>query len=194
MQADPFAQEFKPAPSAGWVWLLGLTLLCVLPSASVFMPGAVESDEVVAIWVTLGIMVPLVGFFVVTLLSLPSMRYEIGAEALHIRCGPFLHYAVPYAEITEVRTATLTPALWSSMRLPGLTLWGVPYVREGTIHMCATRMSRDLLLIRAGKLRYGITPDNELAFVHALLPKLPRTATTSPRADGIHYSAGSEAT
>lgn len=190
MRADSFAQEFRPAPSGGWLWLLGLTLMCVLPLGMLLLPGAVEPGEEWAIWMTLGIMAPLVGFFVLTFLSLPRMRYEVGADALHIRCGPFLHYTLAYAEITEVRTATLTPSLLSSMRLPGLALWGVPYVREGTIYMCATRMSRDLLLIRAGKRRYGITPDNEMAFVHALLPKLPKVADGRFGEDGLHYSAG----
>ncbi|MRS11916.1 MAG: hypothetical protein EG823_02440 [Actinobacteria bacterium] len=185
---DPFAQEFKPAPSGGWLWLLALILLCVFPSSTVFIPGAVEPGEEIAVWIMLGVMVPLVGFLVVTLLSLPMMRYEVGTEMLHIRCGPFLHYAIPYTEMTEIRRQTLTPSLWSSMRLPGLTLWGVPYVREGTIYMCATRMSRDLLLIRAGKRRYGITPENELAFVHALLSRLPRESSPDPT-DGSYYSA-----
>jgi hypothetical protein len=100
------------------------------------------------------------------------MRYELADDALVVSCGPLLRYRVPYAEITDVRRADLTPSLWSSMRLPGLALWGVRYADVGNIHMCATRMAKGILLITAGKRRYGITPADEVHFTVALSTRL----------------------
>lgn len=164
---------FRPARSAGWLWLLVLLVLVLLPLVFLLQPGAVPEDERVAIWINLAIMVPLATFFLLTLVSLPRMRYELAEDALELSMRPLLRYRVPYAEITDVRTVTLTPSLWSSTRMPGLALWKVPFADIGSAFMVATRMSRDILLITAGSRRYGITPADEPAFLAALMPKLP---------------------
>jgi hypothetical protein len=169
-------QSFKAARSFGWAWMLGLLLLVLLPLPLVFTPEVLNSEEAAAAWINLAIMGPLALFFLLTLVSLPQMRYDLTPTELVLTCGPILRYRVPYAEITDVRTATLTPSLWSSMRLPGLALWKVPYADAGVIAMCATRMAKDILVLTTPKLRYGITPADEQAFLAALMPMLPKAA------------------
>lgn len=163
---------FKPARSYGWVWLLALTLVIALAAAPLMLPQAVPEEERAAMWIGIAIMVPLLAYMLVTLASVPAMRYELTTEELVLACGPLVRYRIPYASIEEVRRTTLTPTLWSSMRMPGLALGGVPYADVGTVKMCAKRMSRDILLITAGKPRYGITPADEGAFMSQLSPML----------------------
>lgn len=167
---------FRPARSAGWAWVLALLALVVLPLALLLQPGVVPEEEMAAVWINLAIIGPLAVFFLVVLVFIPAMRYELAEDALVLSMGPILRYRVPYADITDLRTVTLTPSLWSSMRLPGLALWKVPYPDIRSAYMVATRMSRDILLITAGDRRYGITPADEPAFLAALLPRLTAVA------------------
>jgi hypothetical protein len=182
---DPSADVFEPARSFGWVWLLALLAMVVAPLGMLFIPGAFEGEDAVGAWITIAVLLPLDIYVLVVLLSLPRMRYELGIDALVLRCGPFFKYRIPYAEITDVRRTTLTPTLWSSMRMPGLALGGVPYADVGTVRMCAKRMARDILLIGAGGKLYGITPAEEERFVRTLTPKLPvRSAGSPPASEG----------
>lgn len=169
----PVLATFKPARSYGWVWLLAILLLVAASVLPVFLLGDIPPDERIAIWITIAIMVPLIAFLLVTLASIPAMRYDLTNDELLLSCGPLYRYRVPYAEVIDVRRTTLTPTLWSSMRMPGLALGGVMYADIGTVKMCATRMSRDILLVTAGKRRYGLTPADEAGFMATLAPLLP---------------------
>jgi hypothetical protein len=169
---DVSGTVFRPKPSYGWAWLVALLLLVVVPMAPLLQPGAVTDEDVAGLWIAVAVTVPLVLFFLVALASLPAMRYELADDALVVSCGPLLRYRIPYTEITDVRRTDLTPSLWSSMRLPGLALWGVRYADVGNVHMCATRMAKGVLLISAGKRRYGITPADEVHFTGALSTRL----------------------
>lgn len=173
MSARPYS-TFKPAASLGWLSLVVLLAFMVLPLAAIVRPGSFSGPEAPGVWITLAIMVPLAAFFLLTLASLPSMRYQLTDDALVLSCGRILRYRIPYAEITDVRRSTLTPSLWSSMRLPGLALWGVPYADRGTVYMCATRMASGVLLVETRTRTYGITPAEEGPFVSELLARLPR--------------------
>lgn len=174
--SDNPAAVFRPARSLGWLSLAALTALTVFPMMMLLQPGAVPEGEEAGIWISLAVIAPLVMFFGLTLIAFPRMRYELTSDALVLAMPPLLRYRIPFAEITDVRTVTLTPSLWSSMRMPGLALWKVPYPGIGSAYMCATRMSRDILLVTAGDRRYGLTPADEPAFMAALMPKLPAPA------------------
>lgn len=185
MGIDSSADAFPPARSFGWVWLLALLAMVVAPLGMLFIPGAFEGEDAVGAWITIAVLLPLDLYVLVVLLSLPKMRYELGIDALVLRCGPLFTYRIPYAEVTDVRRTTLTPTLWSSMRMPGLALGGVVYADVGNVRMCAKRMARDILLISAGGKRYGITPADEERFMHAFTPRLPTPPVTSaPTAQG----------
>lgn len=171
---SPALVSFKPSRSYGWVWLVALMALVAASALPLVMPGLVPPEERGALWIGLAIMVPLLAYMLVTLASLPAMGYDLTTDELVLSCGPLYRYRVPYAQVTDVRRTTLTPTLWSSMRMPGLAIGGVMYADIGTVKMCATRMSRDILLVTAGKRRYGLTPADEAAFMAALTPLLPR--------------------
>lgn len=173
MVPDLPADVFEPAPSYGWAWLVALLALVMAPLGTLFIPGAFAGEDAPGVWITLAVVVPLDIYVLLVLLSLPKMRYEVGTDALTLRCGALFKYRIPYADITEVRRTTLTPTLWSSMRMPGLALGGVMYADVGTVRMCAKRMAKDILLISAGGKRYGITPADEERFMRTLAPKLP---------------------
>ncbi len=170
----PVLASYRPARSFGWAWLLAIVLLIAASAFPLFRPEVVPPEERAALWVTAAIMVPLIAFLLATLFSLPAMRYDLTNDELVLSCGPLYRYRIPYAEITDVRRTTLTPTLWSSMRMPGLALGGVLYAEVGKVTMCATRMSRDILLVTAGKRRFGLTPADEAAFLATLTPLLPR--------------------
>ncbi len=93
---------------------------------------------------------------------------------------------VPYASITGVEVQNLRFSPWSSFRFPGLALWKVTYTGVGQIRMCSTRSHKGVLVITAGKDRYGISPAEEDRFVHSLRAAVERatqgaTADTAPR-------------
>lgn len=182
--AAPVLASFKPARSYGWAWLIGLTTLVAVSALPLVMPGLVPPEERGAVWIGLGIMVPLLAFLLAILASLPAMRYDLTNDELMLSCGPLYRYRIPYTEITDVRRTTLTPTLWSSMRMPGLAIGGVLYADNGTVKMCAIRMSRGILLLAAGKRRYGLTPHD------ALHPS--RAAGTPALGDRQHAGQGAD--
>jgi hypothetical protein len=100
------------------------------------------------------------------------MRYELGRTTLTLRCGPFLTYRIPLAEIETVQRRNLEVSVWASLRLPGLALFTVPYADVGRAKMCATRAAERILLIRTRHDRYGVTPADEEAFLTALHSRL----------------------
>lgn len=179
-RGGPALESFRPARSFGWAWLVALLVLLLAPMLLLLQPEVIETDVAPAFWINIAIIGPLAIFFLLTLVSLPKMRYDLTADEVVLTCGPLLTYRIPYREITEVRTATLTPSLWSSMRMPGLALWKVPYADAGTMFMCATRMAHDILVITAGDRRFGITPADEDAFLRSLVPHLPKAPVASP--------------
>ncbi len=166
--AGTLISRFKPSPSFGWLWLVGLTALIAVSGLPLVRPDLVPDDERIAVWIGLAIMVPLLAYMLTTLASIPAMRYDLTTDEVVLSCGPLVSYRIPYASIEDVRRTTLTPTLWSSMRFPGLALGSVLYADIGKVRMCAKRMSRDILLITAGGRRYGLTPDDEAGFIAAL--------------------------
>ncbi|MDO8880554.1 MAG: PH domain-containing protein [Coriobacteriia bacterium] len=173
--SDAALSSFRPARSFGWAWLMAIMALVLAPMAPILVqPGVFSGDEAVGAWIAIAVIAPIVALMLLALVSLPQMRYDLERDALVISCGRMLRYRVPFSEITDVRRADLTPSLWSSMRMPGLALWTVPYADIGRVRMCATRMATGILLIEAGGMRYGITPADEQAFVTALMMMLPK--------------------
>ena len=101
-------------------------------------------------------------------LLFPAMRYELDAEALTLRYGPALTYRIPLDDVHAIERRDLSLSLWSSVRLPGLALFAVPYRGMGQVKMCATAASKGILLIETAEAVYGITPADESGLVAAL--------------------------
>jgi hypothetical protein len=102
----------------------------------------------------------------------PAMRYELRSGELVLRYGPVLTYRIPLSSIVRIRRRNLAVSLWSSMRLPGLALFKVPYSDVGTVRMCATSASRRILLIETRDAAYGLTPVDEEGFVAELKSRM----------------------
>ena len=159
---------FAPRRSRGWLSLLLLAvvvLVCTLPV--VFAAAAGE----VAWWVgllmglmALGLGVP----FLALAIWFPTMRYELDSQALTLRYGPVLTYRIPLDAVQTIERRNLRISIWSSVRLPGVALFGVPYRGEGEVKMCASAAARGILLIEAAGERYGITPADEVGLWAAL--------------------------
>jgi len=85
-----------------------------------------------------------------------------------LRCGPVLSYRIPLDQVQSVERRDLRMSLWSSVRLPGVALFSVPYRGMGQIKMCATAALKGILLIEAAGELYGITPQDESGLLAAL--------------------------
>jgi hypothetical protein len=58
--------------------------------------------------------------------------------------------------------------IWSSIRFPGIALFGVPYADVGSVKMCATAALNNILLIETETEKFGLTPKDEEAFLTAV--------------------------
>ncbi len=164
---------FKPKPSLGWVWWVALSLLVVASGAAPLASAEVRAETPPIIWIMMVGIAALGVWFLVIAVFFPSMRYEMADRELVLRYGPLLAYRVPYASIAEVRRTDLVPSLWSSMRVPGLALWKVPYGGIGTVQMCSTRMQRGVLLVTtADGTHFGMSPAEEERFVDTLTARI----------------------
>ena len=159
---------FEPRRSRGWLSLLLLAvvvLVCTLPV--VFAAAAGE----VAWWVGLlmGLMALGLGApFLALAIWFPTMRYELDSQALTLRYGPVLTYRIPLDAVQTIERRNLRISIWSSVRLPGVALFGVPYRGEGEVKMCASAAARGILLIETAGERYGITPADEVGLLATL--------------------------
>ena len=160
---------FAPSPSLGWLSLLLVALLVLVPG----ILGALAS-------VGLGpfALVPLVPAVILGIpllflaISAPTMRYELDRTTLTLRCGPFLTYRIPLPEVESMQRRDLEVSLWASLRVPGLALFTVPYADVGKVKMCATRAAERIVLIRTAHDLYGVTPTDEEAFLAAMRSRL----------------------
>ena len=121
---------------------------------------------------TLIICIPVAISFLLLAKWFPTMRYELDQEQLTLRYGPVLTYRIPLSEIRTIRRRTLSMTIWSTVRLPGIALFTVPYADVGNVRMCATAALNDILLIETDKKKYGLTPADEEAFVAALQSRM----------------------
>jgi hypothetical protein len=153
---------YRPRKSRGW---LSLSLLV--------LPFLLLGGFLTYLYVTTGyavllvIALPLLSLqlpFLVILFGLPSMRYELYDEKLVMKCS-LLKYVVPLASIKRITKRDLEITLWRSFRLPGLALFTVPYADVGRVKMCATSMSKGIVLIETDRGVYGITPLDEKGFI-----------------------------
>jgi hypothetical protein len=162
---------FKPRPSLGWLWLtlLGLIVLAAIvpPMVSVLGNGFGRALLVPFI---IGI---IIGGGALLLAALfPTIRYELRPATLALIYGPWTVYQIPYGEIKKMSWQDLSVSLLSSFRLPGFAMWKVAYNDAGTVKMCATAAASHILLIRAGKDQYGITPADEENFLSELMARV----------------------
>ncbi len=162
---------YKARSSTGWLWLMGLGIfiltITVIPMFIVFR------ESPAWVWVmNLGLGLLIGVPFVYIALKVREISYIFHADHLEISMGKMIRYNVKFSEINELVKKNLTITLWSSMRLPGLALFKVPYADEGVVSMCATSASKNILLIKTKQGKYGITPAAETEFINMLTSKI----------------------
>lgn len=149
---------------AGVISSLVFILLCLSPLAMMAWAGGSTAEALVASAFSLAIAL----WAAFMLLLLGRMRYRLRAEAMDVECGPF-RWSIPFGEITSAAVTNLkyhpTSTGW---KLPGFALFNVFYADRGTVRMCASSITRQILLIETTRGRYGITPDHPVAFLAEL--------------------------
>jgi hypothetical protein len=159
---------FKPRPSTGWIWVsvIGLVLLGV--GLYYLLTSGFSGPYMLMIVLT----VPLGIVFLLLAVFFPAMRYEIEENHLTLAYGPLLKYVIDMDQIKSIRRRDLRISLLSSFRFPGLAIFTVPYGEIGSVRMCATAASTDILLIETGSTKYGLTPADEAGFVAELRSRM----------------------
>jgi hypothetical protein len=156
---------FAPRPSRGWLSLA--VLGCVFLGACIFLVTQSGAQDVSNSMIT--VIAVVCGAFALLYLSLalwfPTMYYELKDDALEMHYGPLLNYSIPLQNILTIGTRDLKMSPWSSLRLPGVALFGVPYRGLGQVRMCATSAAHDIVLIETARAKYGLTPADEDLFI-----------------------------
>ena len=161
---------FKPRFSvSGWIASVGLIILLL------FVSWLIWIGEKGLYFLFVIAMILISGFLLVALFFLaiyPTMRYEMRPHALHLVCGPF-NWGIPYSEIKEITRIDLKYHPSSTgWKLPGYTIGKVYYKDRGNVRMCATRMCKNITLIKTDDSLFGVTPRDEDAFINALKERM----------------------
>src|SRR5438309_8269523 len=109
---------FRPSPSYGYLWLIGVALVVLAPTLAIVLPGVQGPTLITLIALAPSVVIGLP--FLMLAALFPTMRYELDADALTLRYGPVLRYRIPYAEIQGIQRRDLSVPVWSSLRLPGI--------------------------------------------------------------------------
>jgi hypothetical protein len=162
------AKVFRPRKSTGWMWVGTLALVLLTSGLSILLTYGFSGPYMLTILLT----IPIGLMFLVITLFFPSMRYELEGSQLILIYGPLLRYTIDIGQIKSVRRRDLRISPLSSFRFPGLAIFGVPYLEIGTVKMCATAASTDILLIETDSTKYGLTPADEEEFVAELCARM----------------------
>jgi hypothetical protein len=155
---------FKPRPSFGWLSLAVLSLILLFGGIS-----AVTSNLVLGIlFITLGV------YFLLLTFWWPTMRYELDQDALLLLYGKAIQYRIPLDTIKTMRRANLGLSLWSSIRMPGVALFNVPYSDVGQVRMVSTAALNGIFLIETEHGLYGLTPAEEDRLAAAIQARIRR--------------------
>jgi hypothetical protein len=157
---------FKPRPSLGWISLAVLALVVLTLGTVTLTTGTIRF--VGATFIVLGL------YFLVLVFWWPTMRYELDREALTLIYGQTIKYRIPLGSIRSMRRVDLPLSLWSSMRMPGVALFTVPYGEIGLVKMCATAALNGILLIETDQGLYGLTPAEEDRLAAAVQARIVR--------------------
>ena len=162
---------FRPRPSHGWAWLASASLV-VLAAAIVPILINPEPPPLPALLVTGGIGLGIGLPMLILSFWFPTMRYELDDASLTLIYGPVLHYRIPLGAIRSIRHRDLRLSLWSSLRLPGLALFRVPYADVGKVNMCSTAALQGILLIETDGGLFGLTPADEKGLLAELSDRM----------------------
>ena len=157
-----FAPRWSPT---GWASSLCLVALLgfVLGAKVWYTPVPTFADSVAMIG--LG---TLTGIAFIFLIFFASMRYEVGNGLVILRCG-FFAWKIPATQIRAMEERDLQISGFSaSWRMPGFALFRVATKDMGMIRMCAASGGTKVLLLKTPNGKWGVTPEDVLAFTSAV--------------------------
>jgi hypothetical protein len=158
---------FKPRPSIGWVSLALLALFILALGLTAFIRSG-TGQVLGAFFLVLGL------YFALLAAWWPTMRYELDREALTLLYGKAIEYRIPLDSIKSMRRVNLVISLWSSVRMPGVALFSVPYGDVGQVKMCSSAAMNGIFLIETDHGLYGLTPEEENHFAAAVQARIRR--------------------
>lgn len=98
----------------------------------------------------------------------PSMKYTVTESEITPSCGPF-RWRIPISEIWSIVERNLSWLLWAEgWKIPGYALFSIRYGDVGAVRMCATSMTRRVLVIETNQGLWGITPQDQKGFIAAV--------------------------
>ncbi len=170
-QIEKPVKIFQPRPSSGWFWLVLMATIIIAVAIAPALATGVSSRVSL---LTLIICIPVTLGFMTLAIWFPTMRYELYPGLITLRYGPVLTYHIPLQQIQTIRRRNLSMTIWSSIRFPGIALFGVPYADVGSVKMCATAALNNILLIETKTGKYGLTPTDEEAFLTSVRAQMER--------------------
>lgn len=162
---------FKPKSSMGWLSLLFLGV--ILAGIAILVIWKVGWNSPTSL-VILAVFAAAILALITLALFFPAMNYEIRGRTIYLRYGPVLRYEIPINEIRSIRKTDLPLSIMSSFRFPGIALFNIPTSTEGDIKMCSTASVHQILIIETKNDKFGLTPENEEAFITSIQAKMPR--------------------
>jgi hypothetical protein len=97
----------------------------------------------------------------------PTMKYTVTDSEVILSCGPF-HWRIPVHQIRSMVEKDLGwLPLSEGWKIPGYALFKIRYRQIGSIRMCATALTKRILIIDTGTHLWGITPADLDGFVTA---------------------------
>lgn len=99
---------------------------------------------------------------------LPTMKYVVTDTLVILSCGPF-RWKIQICDIQKVveKNVGWLP-ISEGWKLPGYALFKIDCADVGTVRMCATSLTRRIMLIQTADDLWGITPADPEGFVAAL--------------------------
>ncbi len=156
-----------PARSVVVGWISSLVLLLLL-SFAVFMGFRHGVSKNPAAWIVPALGAAAVAVAVFFAAILPTMHYTVSDLQLVFCCGPF-HWVIPIATVRSIAERDLQWLPWSEgWKLPGYALFRISYGDMGVVRMCASSLTRRILIIETDTEVWGITPADVDGFVAAI--------------------------
>jgi hypothetical protein len=156
-------EVFKPRKSV-WGWLSSFAIVAVLGILFVFTIHKYPRGDHSA-WFAFGVIIAFMIPSIFFLSIFPTMRYSVGDDIIVLSCGPF-KWTILIRSIRSIAEKDLEYLpLSEGWKLPGYTLFKIRYGGIGLVRMCATAMTKRILLIETDTDVWGITPTEVDSFI-----------------------------
>ena len=156
-------EVFKPRKSV-WGWLCSFAIVGVLGIVVVLTTHKRPHGDPAGLAATgLIIVFMIVDMFFLSIY--PTMKYSVGDGIIVLSCGPF-KWTILIRSIRSITEKDLEYLpLSEGWKLPGYTLFKIRYGGIGRVRMCATAMTKRILLIETDTDVWGISPTDVDSFI-----------------------------